>query len=101
MDDLGEPLYAHSEIVTAMVAELVKRREARIIDRLAEMGFTFSSEPEKLHFAKTRLSIRTYQETPQWREMWLDNEVFVTGWWETVSYEDNQIIAGKHPNECR
>lgn len=89
-----------SEIVNTQIKELIKKRENQILDRLAQLGHTFSNEIEKQEFAKTRLEIRTYEDRPQWRELYLDKTHLIASWWETVDFDGNTIVAGKHPSMC-
>lgn len=89
-----------SDLVNTQIKELLKKRENQILERLAELGHTFSNEIEKQEFAKTRLTMHTYVDKPQWREMYLDKTHLIASWWETVDFEGNTIIAGKHPSMC-
>lgn len=89
-----------SELVNTQIKELVKKRENQILDRLAQLGHTFSNEIEKQEFAKTRLTMHTYVDKPQWRELYLDKTHLIASWWETIDYDGKTMTAGKHPSEC-
>lgn len=89
-----------SELVNTQIKELIKKRENQILERLAQLGHTFKNEIEKQEFAKTRLTMQTYVDKPQWRELYLDKTHLIASWWETVDYDGKTMIAGKHPSEC-
>lgn len=89
-----------SDLIHTKIRELLKKREDQILERLAQLGHTFKNEAEKSEFAKTRLTMHTYEDKPQWRELYLDKTHLIASWWETVDFDGNTIIAGKHPSMC-
>ena len=88
------------EIVQNLIKQALKKRDSQILERLAQLGHTFSNEIEKQEFAKTRLTMHRYEDKPQWRELYLDKTHLIASWWETISWEKGQAYFGKHPDEC-
>lgn len=89
-----------NDLIETKIRELIKKREDQILERLAQLGHTFSNEIEKEEFARKRLTMRTYEEKPEYRELYLDDTHLIAWWWNTIDYDGKTMVAGKHPSEC-
>ena len=88
-----------TELIHTQINQLIKKRENLILERLAKLGHTFSNEIEKQEFAKTRLTLHTYEDKPLWKALFLDKTHLIASWWETVEFDGNIAICGNPPKE--
>lgn len=86
--------------------KLVRQREDQIIERLGQAGFSFETRQSLEEFARTRLTIVTFQNKPLYRELYLDyqtdQQMLVAIWWDTIETEFDpqnpityKVTAGK------
>lgn len=88
-------------LISASINDLLTQLEQAIIDRLKQNGFEFKTKEELHDFAKTRLTIRMYEDKPRYKELYLDNKILIAHWDETVGIKQEgttvtATINGKH-----
>lgn len=89
------------EIHNRLLNDLFYKREQQVLQRLAELGFTFHDNFEKNKFYKERLTLYTFQDKPYYRELILDGSKLIACWDDTPCIEnDGQKITVTLGRSC-
>lgn len=81
------------EYYRLIARQIENRKNEQFENKLAELGFSFDSETDKEAFCKTRLTEKSFENIPEYRELWLDegspNEKLICTYWDRVDVEIN------------
>ena len=81
MHNLETPNYSNivDAIITAAAKDLNQKREAQIIERLKELGYSVDSEGEKIDLFK-RMTLVTHHAHPFVKWLYIDDMKLVATW---------------------